>query len=142
MGGRFRWDDAALAAFNARAEQWRSTGTVRTHECKDTPTPGGKRKFKNTPTMVEGEKFQSKKEAKRWIALKTIEHGGRISGLQRQVKFSLDINGVHICDYIADFVYRDERGMVAEDCKGFRTDVYKMKKVLMKAIHNIDVVET
>ena len=44
--------------------------------------------------------------------------------------------------YIADFTYTDrKRGFVVEDVKGKRTDVYKMKKKLMKDIYDISITE-
>lgn len=139
--GAFRWSEEAVAAFNKRAEEWRTNGKVITHQCIDVPE-GAESKYGNKRTTVEGEKFASKKEAKRWLALQCIQRAGTINDLDRQVRFSLDINGQHICDYVADFVYRDKEGYVAEDCKGYRTEVYKLKKILMKAVLGIEVVET
>jgi hypothetical protein len=50
--------------------------------------------------------------------------------------------GERECKYIADFVYRDRDGnRVVEDCKGFRTPVYKLKKKLMLHVHGIRIVE-
>jgi hypothetical protein len=54
------------------------------------------------------------------------------------------IDGVKVCDYIADFSYIDvnETGLqgqigceVVEDVKGFKTDVYKLKKKLVEALY-------
>ena len=48
------------------------------------------------------------------------------------------------CKYVADFVYTDvETGeTVVEDTKGFRTDVYKIKRKLMLKVHGIKIKET
>ena len=45
---------------------------------------------------------------------------------------------------MADFVYTDvETGeTVVEDTKGFRTDVYKIKRKLMLKVHGIKIKET
>ena len=59
--------------------------------------------------------------------------------LQRQVKYVLlpsqkDRSGKIIekqLAYIADFVYRQDGRTVVEDAKGFRTEVYKIKRKLM-----------
>jgi hypothetical protein len=61
-----------------------------------------------------------------------------------QVKYSLDVNGVHIANYYADFVYFDYRFSkeICEDSKGVRTADYKLKAKLMKACHGIDILET
>lgn len=100
-------------------------------------------KFGNIPQRVDGIFFHSKKEARRYRELKAIQQAGVISDLETQPKFRLDINGKHICNYFADFRYYDhERNMeVVEDVKGVRTQVYKLKKRLMLAIHDIEVEE-
>ena len=49
-------------------------------------------------------------------------------------------NGTHICDYIADAVYFEGQKRVVYDSKGFETDVFKIKKALMKALLGIHVV--
>lgn len=102
--------------------------------------------------------FQSRREAKRWISLKQEERfGGCIRNLRRQVKFKLhatrpDGVKVHVCSYIADFVYErkvagtpqyhlirfadgppEQWWEVIEDSKGHRTDVYTMKKKWLEA---------
>jgi hypothetical protein len=59
----------------------------------------------------------------------------------RQQPFEL-IEGVK---YIADFTYFDDtKGgeFIIEDVKGFKTDVYKIKKKLMKHFHNVEILET
>jgi uridine kinase len=100
------------------------------------------RKYSNKITVVDGIKFRSKREAKRYSELKLLERTGAIRDLQRQVKYELAINGQKICDYIADFVYRTNHQQIVEDSKGFRTYEYKLKAKLMKAIHGIDILET
>ena len=47
--------------------------------------------------------------------------------------------------YKADFTYFDDRQggeFVVEGVKGFRTEGYKIKRHLMKAVHGIEVLET
>lgn len=47
-----------------------------------------------------------------------------------------------IAKYVADFVYTDDLGnTVVEDPKGAKTAVYRMKKRLMVACHNIEIQE-
>lgn len=46
------------------------------------------------------------------------------------------------CDYIADFVYYENGKRIVEDCKGMRTDVYKIKRKLMLEKYNISIKET
>jgi hypothetical protein len=100
------------------------------------------RKFGNKPTVVDGIKFPSKKEAARWMQLKLLERAGAIRDLTRQVRYTLAVNGIKVCDYIADFVYTDGRQQFVEDTKGFRTAEYKLKAKLMKACHGIEILES
>lgn len=100
------------------------------------------RKYRNQPTEVDGIRFDSGKEARRWSELKLLERAGRISNLTRQVKFSLDVNGIHICNYFADFCYDENGDVITEDCKGVRTKDYRLKAKLMLAIYRIKIRET
>lgn len=79
-----------------------------------------------------------------------MERAGKIWGLQTQVPFPLipkqrdpetgrAIRGV---EYVADFVYwTDSKTRIVEDAKGYRTDVYKIKKKLMLQVHGIWIKE-
>lgn len=102
----------------------------------------GAKKIKDPAT---GYVFDSKKEFIRWLELRLLERAGKISGLCRQVSYELipKQEGERACNYIADFTYYDENGkMVVEDCKGYRTDAYKIKKKLMLWVHGIRIKET
>jgi hypothetical protein len=95
-------------------------------------------------TIAMGLKFDSRWEAERWGQLKAMERAGVISELERQIKYELSINDIKICNYIADFRYlqQEEDGfsrLVVEDAKGVLTPEFKLKKKMMKAIHNIDI---
>jgi hypothetical protein len=101
-------------------------------------------KFFAKKTIAMGLKFDSRWEAERWGQLKSMERAGVVNNLQRQIKFPLMINEQKICDYIADFEYdlTEENGTVkhiVEDAKGVQTPEFKLKKKMMKAIHNIDI---
>lgn len=118
-------------------------------------------KYKAHKVVVNGIKFDSKKEAKRYKDLLLLEQAGTIKDLQRQVKYALipaqyapDIIGKRgghkrgkllerECSYVADFVYTDtESGQtVVEDVKGFRTEVYKIKKKLLLERYGIQIKE-
>jgi hypothetical protein len=95
-------------------------------------------------TVAMGLKFDSKWEAERWGQLKSMERAGIVTQLERQIRYDLTINDVKICSYIADFRYllEEENGLfklVVEDAKGILTPEFKLKKKLMKAIHNIEL---
>lgn len=104
------------------------------------------RKFGNVKTVIDGLKFDSKREAERWRQLKLLEASDRVRNLQRQVKYELRVNGFLICRYTADFTYEELiRGAwqsVVEDVKGYPNDRWPMKKKLMRAIHGVDIRET
>ena len=70
-----------------------------------------KSKYGNTPTMVDGIRFDSKKEAKRYKALLLLLKAGVIAFLRRQVKYQLNDGGKFSYEYIADFVYLDTKIM-------------------------------
>ena len=105
-------------------------------------------KFNAIPTTVDGIKFPSKREAKRWGELRLLEKAGKITGLRRQVPFNLVVclegpgTRTTIGKYIADFVYFEDRKPVVEDCKGFRTALYRRSKKHMEAQYGIQIRET
>jgi hypothetical protein len=57
--------------------------------------PGGKRrsKFNATRTVVDGERFDSQREAQRFGELRYRETAGEIENLQRQPQYLITING-------------------------------------------------
>ena len=95
-------------------------------------------------TAPDGQVFDSVKEYHRWGCLRLLERAGKITDLKRQVKFELipKQEGERACYYIADFTYMENGELVVEDCKGFKTDVYKIKKKLMLMEHGIRIRET
>ena len=98
-------------------------------------------KFNARKVEVDGLKFDSMAEARRWRTLSALEAEGKIAALDRQVRFSLRVNGHRIADYVADFVYQHGGAVVVEDVKGVRTPEYKLKAKLMHALHGIVVTE-
>lgn len=123
-----------------------------------------RRKYGNTKVTVDGIQFDSKREAARYQELKLLERAGVISFLQWQAKFQLIPNQYapsdetytkgprkgqrkpgklleHECSYIADFCYIQNGETVVEDAKGYRTEVYKIKKKLMLERYGIQIRE-
>jgi len=103
-----------------------------------------RRKYRNQPVEVDGHRFASKAEARRYGELKLLMQAGKIKALSLQPDYTITINGEKICTYRGDFTYFDpERGkMVIEDVKGAPpTPVFKLKKKLMKACLGYDVTE-
>lgn len=100
-------------------------------------------KYRNVRTTVDGITFDSKREAERYGELKTMEAAGVISDLELQPRFPLTVNDERVGTYVGDFMYHDNEDMryVVEDAKGVRTDVYKLKRKLVKAIYDITIQE-
>ena len=107
-------------------------------------------KYRNVKVEVNGMKFDSARECKRYFDLCLMQKTGSIKGLQRQVSFCLipsyklsngkTERGV---DYIADFVYYTKDGRyIVEDSKGYRTKEYIIKKKLMLDQWGIEILET
>ncbi len=106
---------------------------------------GNKYGAKKITDPATGFVFDSKAEFIRWCELRIMERAGKISGLQRQVKYELipKQKGERACTYLADFVYKDSDGnTVVEDTKGVRTDAYRIKRKLMLWVHGIRIKET
>lgn len=99
-------------------------------------------KYNAVKTVIDGIKFDSKKEGRRYSALKLLQQSGYISELSLQPKFDLIVNGVKIGFYKADFKYMEDGKEVIEDVKGMLTPVYKLKRKMIKAIYGITIFET
>lgn len=106
---------------------------------------GRKNKYNAIRTIVDGVKFDSKKEAECWQFLKARLRAGEIQNLERQVKYALfahsDRGPVQLCTYVADFRYYDKakcRTVIA-DAKGVKTATFRLKAKLMKANYGIEV---
>ena len=92
----------------------------------------------------DGQVFDSQMEYDRWCVLRLLERAGRITDLKRQVSYELipKQGTMRACSYVADFTYRENGKPVVEDCKGYRTEAYKIKKKLMLWVHGIRIKET
>lgn len=120
-------------------------------------------KYGNHITVVDGIKFDSKKEAYYYLHLRTRERNGEISNLRRQVAFEL-VPPVYedqivqlktkekivkrlvepAIHYIADFVYEERGAQVVMDVKSEATKkdkVYVLKKRMMRSLLGITIVE-
>ncbi len=101
-----------------------------------------KSKYGNKWTEVDGIKFQSQREAKRYGQLKMLQMAKEISDLRLQVPYELNPSGTFSYKYYADFEYLTKDGdKVTEDVKGMKTNVYKKKRALMLKVHGITIKE-
>lgn len=99
-------------------------------------------KYRNKAVTVQGRRYASKREAKYCENLIQLEKAGKIGGLELQRRFQiLGPKGELICVYVADAAFWDheqDRFRVI-DVKGVETDVFKIKRKLMRAFNGIDV---
>ena len=91
-------------------------------------------KYRNIKTIVDGIKFDSKREAQRYGELKLLVKAGLITDLKLQPKFELipKHNGNRALAYIADFSYAEDGKKIVEDVKGMETKEFKIKKKLFE----------
>jgi hypothetical protein len=109
------------------------------NDVRDRRVPPKPSKYRNVKVTINGETFDSKREAAYWQGLKAREHNGEIFDLKRQVKFWL-LCPVHnppfgdvgieapVAYYVADFVYEEQGERHVVDAKGKRTQMYVLKK--------------
>lgn len=99
-------------------------------------------KYGNKKIIVNGIKFDSKKEAAYYLKLKLMESSNAITELKLQVVFRFEFENKTLFKYIADFTYCDAQGRRhVVDVKGFRTPIYRLKKKLVEAFHKIKIEE-
>ena len=95
-------------------------------------------KYYSKKTIIDGIKFASKKEAKRYLELKLLLKVGKIRDLILQPRFKLQEgfrkNGktYYPVSYVADFQYLQNDMIRIEDVKGMKTTVYLLKKRLFE----------
>lgn len=102
-----------------------------------------RKKFGNVSSEVDGIKFDSIKEAKFYGQCKMRVAANDLIKFEFHVVFPLDVNGVHICDYEADFVlYHPDGSASVIDIKSDATEnlsTFQLKKKLMFAVHGIKI---
>lgn len=128
-------------------------------------------KFNAVPTVVDGIRFDSKREAQRFRELRLLEKVGMIRGLVLQPTYPLEVLGAEsrpIGLYRADFEYEERIVLghtdfvgdydatsgaatnpgvnikwqrVIEDAKGFRTPLYRWKKKHVELQYGITIRE-
>lgn len=103
-------------------------------------------KYGNRKVEVDGIKFDSVKESRRYHELRLLERAGQIHDLELQKRFPIRINDELVCAYVADFVYREAHSgkQIVEDVKSSFTrtnPVYRIKKKLLHAVHRVEIKE-
>lgn len=107
-----------------------------------------KPKYLNKKVRLDGYVFDSKKECERYLQLFAMQKQGLIRELSVHPKFQINVNNQPVCTYQADFSYLmakngDKFDFVVEDVKSkaTKTDLYRLKKKLMRAVLGIEVKE-
>lgn len=100
-------------------------------------------KYLAKATWMDGIRFHSKAEAKRYSELLLLLKAGEISSLELQPRYDIAVNGRKCGFYKADFIYYDRASahFVIEDVKGQRTPLSTLKQKLVEAIYNITITE-
>lgn len=107
-----------------------------------------KSKYNAVKTEVDGIKFDSAKESKRYANLKLLERAGVIENLKLQPRFLLQegftYNGhkERKIEYVADFQYERDGQTIVEDVKSkaTRTPIYMLKRKLFLYKYGKDIV--
>jgi hypothetical protein len=109
----------------------------------DGTVPSKGNKYGVAPKDERG-KYASKHEASEAAKLAALERGGKIKELKEQVRIVL-VPGdgkLRAITYIADFTYVDLDGKLhVLDAKGFKTQVYRLKKRLCALLLGITIEE-
>lgn len=103
-------------------------------------------KYNAQKTEYEGRVFDSKREADFAKRLNWLRHAkqesDRVTRIEYQVPLAVVVRNTHICKYICDFkVYYADNHTEYIDVKGMKTAVYKLKKRLVEAQHQIIIKE-
>ena len=107
------------------------------------------RKYHNKKVEYDGYTFDSIREKNYYIKLKLLEKAGKIKELELQKEYELQpsykLNNktYRSIKYRADFTYKttEDDKLHVVDVKGFRTDVYRLKKKLFEYKYRIEIEE-
>lgn len=109
-------------------------------------------KYSAQPEWVNGIRFASRREAKRYRQLLLLARAGEIINLELQPKFPLGTDEAPVllrsarypngrrASYFADFAYLEKGERVVEDTKGMDTPLSKLKRAVVEAQYGIRIV--
>lgn len=109
-------------------------------------------KYRAQPVEVDGIRFDSRREARRYGELKMLERAGEIRNLELQPEYPIRINGEVVralptkagakgkpLKYVADFAYSQNGKRVVEDTKGMDLAVSRLKRALVQHIYHVEI---
>ena len=114
--------------------------------------PKEREKFGNQKVTVDGIPFDSKKESAHYLLLKMRERLKEIDQLELQPVFPIyidtpDRGRIHCGDFTADFRYwehycgKDTVRVIDVKSPASKTEAYQLRKKLVEAIYNIEIIE-
>lgn len=102
-------------------------------------------KYGNKPVEINGIRFDSQKEGKRYDELRFMQRAGEIRSLEVHPRFPLVVHGVDCGVYEGDFAYVTTDDIpVVEDVKSPSTrklPTYRLKRRLTWALYGIEIRE-
>ena len=104
---------------------------------KEPPAPG-QSKFHAVICEVDGIKFRSKKERKRYLELMALKQVGEVRFFLRQTPFHLPGNTKYTSDFM---VFWADGEVTHEDVKGYRTKEFIRAKKQVEALYPVRIVE-
>lgn len=145
-GGAPRFSQEWLEQFEARKKGGRKPAAGAP------AAPPAPSKYGNAKVAAGEDKYDSRKEMRRHLELLLMQRGGQLAELRRQVPFELapavrlagEARKKPALRYFADFTYMRGGQLVVEDTKSDGTrklEAFRIKKHLMKTVHNIDITE-
>ncbi len=110
-------------------------------------------KYGNIAEIVDGRRFSSRKEMRRYHDLGLLLKSAQIHFLARSVRFILPSGIEYVCDAMYGRIRRDDvfpemvtlEKVIIEDTKSTITErnrVYRMKRGLMLSTYGVEILET
>ena len=90
-------------------------------------------KYGNIPTLVDGHRFASKKEAGHYLQLRILQDAGQIANLKLQPRFKLAEGITYVADFLWDDLHTGKTHV--KDSKGFRTKEFRIKEKLFRQLY-------
>jgi hypothetical protein len=105
-------------------------------------------KYGAVAQTVDGQRFASGAEAKRYAEMKILEKRGDIAALELHPVYQIVIDGApvkmrngHIAKYTADFRYLENGVRVVEEVKGYVVRDYPLRRALVEHIYHVQIRE-
>jgi hypothetical protein len=105
-------------------------------------------KYGAVPMVVDGIKFPSTAQAKRYSELKLLARAGEIAELELEPVYQIVIDGApvkmrngHVARYTADFRYLEKGVRVVEEVKGYIVRDYPLRRAVIEHIYKIKIRE-